>query len=471
MNPRFRDLIIGVIVICAALALWWWFFALREVQQLEIRSPRGNVQVNGMPATVGMKIPASGAEIVTGPDGFVNLVMTDGSTSQLVQGSKLRIIDARQDTRGKSYRSAFQLDAGEIIREVPKAADIKRESNLVTRTANIGVRGTLYVVTSESAGTGIMVHRGAVATQGQIGTEAPLPENYGTRVVASAAPEAASVLPPPPALAQPEKGARHSAASIRFAWNPVPEGLAYLLEVASDETFNSLVMRRVVATNSFDLDTLPEDGRFFWRIKTVDGRKLQGRGSEPRILHYKYHHESGRSFIAQGKAKEALAALRLAEKGYPNDASVLSDVGWGHYINAELDSAKSYLDRSITVDKSDVGTFLRRGRVHYWLKKLELARKDYETVLATSNQDPDANWGLAEVEIAESKMEFAFRRLDELLSRYPDHVYAAMTGAKAAFERGDLVRTQKYLASELRARPDNVEALRLQDAMQLGIKK
>ncbi len=114
---------------------------------------------------------------------------------------------------------------------------------------------------------------------------------------------------------------------------------------------------------------------------------------------------------------------------------------------------------------------MRRGRVHYWLKKLELARKDYETVLATSNQDPDANWGLAEVEIAESKMELAFQRLDELLSRHPGYIYAAMTGAKAAFERGDLVRARKYLATELRARPDNVEALRLQDAVQRDIKK
>ena len=471
MNPRFRDLLIGVIVVFTLLALWWWFFALREDQQLEIRSPRGNVQVNGKPATPGMKIPASGVEIVTGPDGFVNLVMTDGSASQLVQGSKLRIVNARQDTRGKQYRSAFQLDAGEIIREVPKASDIKRESTLVTRTANIGVRGTLYVVTSESAGTGIMVHRGAVATQGQAGAEAPLPENYGTRVVASAPPVNASVLPPPPALEQPEKGARHIAASIRFAWNLVAEGQAYLLEVAKDEQFNEFVVRRVVPANSFDLDGLPEDGRFFWRVKTVDGRKLQGRGSEPRILHYKYHHESGRSFIAQGKAKEALVALRLAEKGYPNDASVMSDLGWAHYFNAELENAKSYLDKAIVADKSDVGTYLRRGRVHYWLKKLDLARTDYETVLATSNQDPDANWGLAEVEIAENKLESAFQRLDALLSRQPNYVYAAMTGAKAAFASGDLVRAQKYLANELRARPDNVEALRLQDAVQRGVKK
>ena len=162
---------------------------------------------------------------------------------------------------------------------------------------------------------------------------------------------------------------------------------------------------------------------------------------------------------------------QTAKAKQPTDASVLSDLGWAHYINAELESAKSTLDKSIAADKSDVGTFLRRGRVHYWLKKLELARGDYQTVLATSNQDPDASWGLAEVEIAENKMELAFQRLDEILSRHPNHVYAAMTGAKAAFERGDLVRTQKYLASELRARPDNVEALRLQDAVQRGMKK
>ena len=471
MNPRFKEILIGAAIVLTTLASWWFFFALRENQQLEIRSARGEVIINGQPATVGMKFDANGAAVTTGADGFVNLVLSDGSTSQLSQGSKFRVLSAHQDMRGKHFRSAFQLDAGEIIREVPKTVDVKRESNLVTRNANIGVRGTLYVVNGEAGGTAIMVHRGAVSAQGQAGEEASLPENYGTRVAPNAAPETASVLPAPPVLAEPAHGVRLAAAKIRFAWEAVADARSYLLEIAKDERFNDFLVRRIVESASLELDNLPEDGRFYWRVKSVDGRKLQGRGSEARILHYKFHHESGRAMIRQGNAKEALASLRLAEKGFPNEAAVQSDLGWAHYINGALDSAIPHLDRAVAADKTDLEALQRRGRVNYWLKKYDAARKDYEAVLAAAKDDADAKWGLAEVEIRENKLDAAYTRLNEVLSLNPQHVYAAMSGAKAAFEQGDIARARAFLVTELRARPNNVEALRLQDAMLSEVKR
>ena len=454
--------------VIALAAAWWWFFGLSRHQGAELISVQGEVRIDGEALTrPGWKGEAGGREISVGADGFAALRLADGSVTQLTPGARLTVTRARQSANGKRFEVDLKLDAGEVLREVPAPeAGVVRESNLITRAANVGVRGTSYLVRSEGDVSRVMVHRGAVALEGG-GVSANLGENYGTVAAAAKPPEAPSVLLPPPGLAQPGPSQQHTGAALEFKWQAVAQAKGYVLEIARDEQFRDLVLRRRAADTGLALTApLPHDARFFWRVASLDGRDLQGRASEPRPLHYKYFHTAAKVRAGQSDANGALNLYRQAEVGYARDPALLKDIGWAHYIGSDLPKARAYYDRALALDGTDLEARIGRGRVLFWLKDLAAAQADYEKVLSVTPADLDATWGLAEVEIAQGRHREALAHLDQVLARFPAHEYALLSAAKASLALGDQDRAREFLMRELKIRPANRAAADLYSQVQ-----
>lgn len=471
MNPKQRNFGIGIAACLLGVGLaWWWFFGLSRQQAVELINVQGDVKIDGAGIVQpGWQGSAGGREIVAGADGFAAIRLADGSVTQLTPGARLTITKARQSADAKRFVVELKLDAGEVLRNVPPPdAGVKRESNLVTNAAVIGVRGTVYLVRSDGDASRVMVHRGAVAIEGGADAAAiPLSENYGTVAQAAKAPERPSVLLAPPSLTEPQPSQMQSLVQIGFRWQPVPEAREYSLEIARDEQFRDLVLRqRSTAPAHTVAAALPHDARYFWRVASVDARGLTGRGSEPRPLHYKFFHVSGKARIKQSDAKGALDLYHRAETGYARDPALLKDIGWAHYVASDLPKARAYFDRALGIDPTDLEVRIQRGRVLFWLKDFPAAQADYEKVLSVTAADMDAMWGLAEVEIAQGRHREALAHLDQVLAKFPEHEYGLFSAAKAALALDDKERARGLLAREMKLRPGNQAATELYGQLQ-----
>ncbi len=465
-NTKFG--IAGLAVCAAAVVGWWWFFGMSREQTAELVSVQGAINIDGAAVTEpGWKGPAKGRQIAAGADGFATIRLADGSLTQLTPGTRLTVAAARQSADGTQFRVDLKLDGGEVLRDVPSPAPgVTRESNLVTPVANIGVRGTYYLVRSDAGASRVMVHRGAVVL-GNGADAAKLTENYGTVAALAKAPEPPSVLLPPPGLAEPAGSQQQTAAAIQFTWQVVPQAKAYVLEIARDAQFRDLVLRQRASLPTVSLTApLPHDARFYWRVASLDGRDLLGRGSEPRLMHYKYFHTAGKARVKTGDAKGALELYQRAETGYNSDPVLLKEIGWAHYLASNLPAARTYFDRAITLDGTDLEARIQRGRVLYWLKDLAAAQADYDKVLATAPDDLDAVWGLAEVERAQGRQIEALAHLDRVLAKFPQHEYALFGAAQAALALGQKDRARELLARELKLRPAHANAAALYSQLQ-----
>jgi hypothetical protein len=88
-----------------------------------------------------------------------------------------------------------------------------------------------------------------------------------------------SERPAPPVAERPGLGAT-AAPETHFAWEGVsdPSGISYLLQIATDSEFSSLVLERsgisqpeYTLTGEEALAPNKEGGFYYWRVKAVDG--------------------------------------------------------------------------------------------------------------------------------------------------------------------------------------------------------
>jgi len=74
--------------------------------------------------------------------------------------------------------------------------------------------------------------------------------------------------PSPVILTSPANGALNQVQRPVFDWSSVAQAETYLLEIATDEYFNNIVISEIVSTNSYTPDTdLTTNTEFYWRVK------------------------------------------------------------------------------------------------------------------------------------------------------------------------------------------------------------
>ena len=450
--------------ITVAFGWYWWGRAFVHRQSFEILSVQGAATFGAAPAAAGMSGELEdGTALATGPDAVVTLRLGEGSVVQFAPDTRARVLEARTSGDRRTHKTVIALDAGEIIRKLPPAGagGVERRAELITPTVNIGVRGTEFVASAAGAASRAMVHRGAIALAGAAGAPKDMTENYGTVIATGLEPEAPSVLLPPPAPDAPATVEATEEAAVAFRWQPVPGATGYLLEVAdNDANFDAVVLRRQTDATAVEGVTLPFDAPLHWRVASIDARGLRGRGSEPRLLHYRPHHARLRALTAAGDSAAALAQSAAATHGYAADAALRADIGWAHYVAGDFAAARDEYDRALAAAPGDAGTLLRRGRALYWLKDHAAAEADYRRALALVPGDADALWGLAEVELATDRTEAAIAHLREALAEAPAHAYANLTLARALAPT-DPAGARQALARHLAINPTDAAALEL----------
>jgi tetratricopeptide (TPR) repeat protein len=107
--------------------------------------------------------------------------------------------------------------------------------------------------------------------------------------------------------------------------------------------------------------------------------------------------QKSESLLALGRREEALAAGAQAAENAGNDPQALEAL-CDFFVNAsEHAQAVPVLDRALVAAPERTGLLGKRAVVHRYLGQFELARRDYEAVLARTPHDAEALKGLAEL--------------------------------------------------------------------------
>lgn len=462
MSSRARNItILCAVITLVAVAIWWWFFSTRYSQTLTVLSHSGTVTVNGQPLSQdATAFDAHNTQIEVGENATFNGQFSDGSYIQIIENTTLDIPRAQKNRDGSRVQTEFKLDSGEIIRNIPKLKGISNySSSLTTSAVNVGIRGTRYAAVAENNTTRTMLYHGEVALNADGHPESRLRENFGTITETGKAPQNPVLLPSPPSLTAPQTDHRITSPALLVSWNPVDQAQSYLLELSMDQDFNNVVFRRHSNTADFQIEQLPYDAHFHWRVSSIDRRGLRGHGSAPRTIHYKYHHDQ---ILNLGDTAHKLDALiEKAIKGYPDDTVLLRDIARLYVKAGNHQEALKYYSLAIEQGTASSEILIERGNVYSLLGQGNQAESDFNLALTKEELNPEAFWRLGKVEYKQGNLEASIEYFYRAIAVEPTHSSAHINAARAWLELNQINKAEHHIKLHLENYPNDTEAISL----------
>ncbi len=412
---------------------WWWFFAMNRTQHFQVAHQVGDARIYGQQGQALTEGPAEGLTVETGKEAIVILRFDDGGITRVLPATKLAITRAGSNRSSDRFVTSFKLDAGEITSRIPRGDGRTRKVSMVTDSVDIGVRGTEFTVRDEPGVSRLMVTRGKVHADGASGSGVEVVKNYGTVIETGRAPSPPVELPPPPTPLTPSPAARIGDEPMLFEWAPPPGIQHWELAIARDAEFLEQIARYKGRGASFTQEAnLSRDGRYFWRVASVDSHGLRGKWSEARPMEYRYFHDRGKSALKELQGKEALEYFQNAQDGWVEELELLQNQAWRHMQAREYDSARVNLD-------------------------------------VLTDLLPDAPYsvlGYAQLDVREGRYARALKRLQPLLDG-PGHGAAALeTAAMAAIGLQEEERAMEFIAMALAMDPQSPAALVLKSSLE-----
>jgi hypothetical protein len=281
-----------------------------DVRISNVRATGTGKLVNDAPLQLGIPIPL-GAQLRTGPESFVTLVLTDApmpagdllSPEQLMNKGRPRSgtlvtlpsqslvqISSIRDANGKAS-VVLDLIAGQIDSHAKQASDLPSgtpswlepfSQQIRTRVASVGVRGTYFRVSlpegSDTMTTSVL--EGSVVAQREGQKDLVQLGHAQGAVIDSKGIFSQPLLPAP----QWQNGIEvQNFPEVDLAWQAVPGAQRYRVQLAKDAGFLNILAQREVALNPAlpqmvfhaSLGDLPK-GRYYARVTAFTKEQLEG---------------------------------------------------------------------------------------------------------------------------------------------------------------------------------------------------
>ena len=248
-----------------------------EAAAASVLALTGPVESSAGKLAVGSPL-GEGASVKTGDNGFVTLKLADGTTLVVQSKSQVRLDVARTVANsGGVPLTRVGLASGRVEADVTKRSGATGRFEVSTPTANLGVRGTQFRVSTDEAGKasrgevveGVVNVAAAGAEAGALDVGA----GFGTVVETGKAPLPAVRLLPAPDLAG--AAALQERILLRFKFNAVPGAQSYRAQVASDKAFTQLRAEGTFAAPEAKFGDLP-DADYFLRVRAADAMGIEG---------------------------------------------------------------------------------------------------------------------------------------------------------------------------------------------------
>ena len=254
--------------------------ALLPTSQAQVQFVQGVVQAT-LPGGGNASTPAAqqtlpeGTRLQVGAQGFISILLEDGSTIRVHADSDLRLKQLRKRGRPGSVQSVIELQRGLIEPVVPPSAEGTRRLHIRTPNATASVRGTRFTVHSTADGrTLTTVTEGQVAVQGRLPSATLLSPGQGLAIAADG-----QIGIPRPLLAAPNlttlPGQVQGTDALRVQLPPLAGASAYEVQVARDNAFTQVLHTAFSGSNDITLPAL-EEGHYQLAVRALDDAGLPG---------------------------------------------------------------------------------------------------------------------------------------------------------------------------------------------------
>lgn len=253
---------------------------------------RGNKPVGRIDAAQG-KVTAGRSEptmkpVRTGDTLAAQTLVGTGRSSTswvaLADGSRVKLLPETLLRLGRMYldddlKRVVNLDlrGGKIEAEV-KSGGKGANFQITSGAAVAGVRGTRFRMAGGDDGTRIETLEGNVALTSE-GETVEVKAGFAAKAEPGKAPSQPTALLAPPKVTGPLKGALAAGASL--VWEGISGARSYRVEIARDAEFVFDARGVDAAATSLPVATLQlAKGKWFWRVRGVDGDDFGGRSSK-----------------------------------------------------------------------------------------------------------------------------------------------------------------------------------------------
>jgi outer membrane protein OmpA-like peptidoglycan-associated protein len=235
-----------------------------------------------LPLQLGDRV-RQGSWIKTGAESKVEVSYEDGSSFFVWSDTTIEVT-ASEEKRSTShvFRDLF-IDAGRIITKIKNVLGNKSSFETHTRTAVLGVRGTEFRVSVDSAdATRSEVLKGTVKAQA-MDEDVLVQAGEGTLIRKDEPPSAPQKLLLPPVLS--DLKSAYKTLPLEFKFEKIEDAVSYRIMLARDAEFKDVVREHLIKPDQIlSLEGL-EDGTYYLQSRSVDHLGLEGIPSEPALIH------------------------------------------------------------------------------------------------------------------------------------------------------------------------------------------
>ncbi len=247
--------------------------------EARVTSFKGNVSIvqRGKPVPIAMGMAVRVGDVVqTAADGFVTILLSNGSRMTLPTQTRIRVMQMRQLILTKSTDFDFMVEQGRTELSVTPATSPNNLFRLRTPIAVSAVRGTKFRIGYGDLGGPSLteVIDGTVAVNGanpSIST-ALVPAGFGAAASANGDLGTEALLPAPVII---DSGKLWRNRLLDFELVPVATARGYRLQIARDEAFENLVAETRSPGPRLRIGRI-DDGTYFARATAIAPSGLEG---------------------------------------------------------------------------------------------------------------------------------------------------------------------------------------------------
>ena len=218
---------------------------------------------------------SGGTTVLTGPRASVSYRFADGT--ELTQQASTKLTFSRLAAYGKTGMVATELtlDNGRVEAHASKQFAPAGGFSVRTPTAVAGLRGTAFRLNAGEDGQRLTneVTQGAVAVSAQ-GEEVGVGAGFGTFAEAGKPPAPPIVLLPAPDLKN--LATEVSSLPLQFVWANVVGAKSWRAQVASDASFNKVLLDDTFKDPQASWPEGLPDGHYVLRVRAIDENALEG---------------------------------------------------------------------------------------------------------------------------------------------------------------------------------------------------
>lgn len=431
-NRRRRSLRVGTgaVLLAAALGVTAWLVPVLPLDQDEltvtftqgggvVESADGSRAELSEGSTVG-----TGDRVVIPQGASLSLDAVDGHRITLTDTSSLAVEGGKRSLVGGRMRMNIGVPQGEVRVSGEGHAGSSMEIGLPNGVA--GVRGTDVSVTTRGDRAAVSLHDGSVSLKKTPGSSVELSPGEGAVLTADG--PIVSPLPVPPALRGLPTGewvVRSPDATV--TWGPVAGATSYLLQLATDTTFQTVEYFGRTDSTSIALPVLDTEEALFGRVQGVTEDGLKGLPSSHFSLRMAFHWAQALSLREGGNVRASLDEFQIALERQPDNPDLLRDFGWSYYLLGQHRRAREIYEQARELAPGDVELLVELARIDFWLKDYDEAERIYKEVLQANPRYADALWGLGDTYRVLGRRQEALDLVQRALQVEPDHPYARAT--------------------------------------------